>query len=459
MASTAVFASLLTTGAGHGVMYEPPVRNSFGMKFLTPACAGGSCLWFNQGCTIGCPFCSGSGSVYPSEPDCKDHAKPTLAFSDTADRTYELSIMSAVDDWTKYHPWRYPGAAPVLDPCGISGGWFFEGSPGNGGEAPIGVPQGVKGSEFLPKLLDETVWIAGSVVEVAWGITANHGGGYQYRLCPTGETLSESCFQKIPLKFHGETQWLQHGLGMNVSDRQEIPARTISGAKVVPIHSQWRRNPIPSCDTPIAGGAIRSPCPGPVFKPPIKGGRGVAYGFGSGTCQSEGLPIPDCSDKDFANEYFDFGIVDKLEVPADLPEGDYVLSFRWDVEQTPQVWTSCADVTIKKSGPATAAFSPGHGCTACCHEMGICSNCTGCANDKTGACAYCWEPLQGYHPGVPDITCLGWETEEGKAPEWYPGMDTSKGAPGLSPGCTACWANGCPSGPRDADQSSKDMSV
>ena len=29
-----------------------------------------------------------------------------------------------------------------------------------------------------------TVWKAGSVVETIWNVRANHGGGYQYRLCP-----------------------------------------------------------------------------------------------------------------------------------------------------------------------------------------------------------------------------------------------------------------------------------
>jgi uncharacterized surface protein with fasciclin (FAS1) repeats len=41
----------------------------------------------------------------------------------------------------------------------------------------------------------------------------------------------------------------------------------------------------------------------------------------------------------------DWKIVDKVQVPEGL-SGDYVVSWRWDSEQTPQVWTSCAIVTI-----------------------------------------------------------------------------------------------------------------
>ena len=40
-------------------------------------------------------------------------------------------------------------------------------------------------------------------------------------------------------------------------------------------------------------------------------------------------------------------VTDKLKVPAELPKGDYVLSWRWDCEQTPQVWNGCADVTVE----------------------------------------------------------------------------------------------------------------
>ena len=40
-------------------------------------------------------------------------------------------------------------------------------------------------------------------------------------------------------------------------------------------------------------------------------------------------------------------IVDTVKVPHDIEEGDYVFSWRWDSEDTPQVWTSCAVVTIE----------------------------------------------------------------------------------------------------------------
>lgn len=45
---------------------------------------------------------------------------------------------------------------------------------------------------------------------------------------------------------------------------------------------------------------------------------------------------------------FMFTIKDKLRVPNNLELGEYSLSWRWDCEQTPQVWNSCADITISE---------------------------------------------------------------------------------------------------------------
>ena len=57
------------------------------------------------------------------------------------------------------------------------------------------------------------------------------------------------------------------------------------------------------------------------------------FGFGT-TASAVGVPT------------FMFSIMDKVEVPADIVPGEYVLSFRWDCEQTPQIWTNCANIKI-----------------------------------------------------------------------------------------------------------------
>ena len=48
---------------------------------------------------------------------------------------------------------------------------------------------------------------------------------------------------------------------------------------------------------------------------------------------------------------FLFTVMDKVEVPADLSPGTYVLSFRWDCEQTPQIWSGCSSINIKTKQP------------------------------------------------------------------------------------------------------------
>jgi len=40
-------------------------------------------------------------------------------------------------------------------------------------------------------------------------------------------------------------------------------------------------------------------------------------------------------------------IEDRVEVPSDVPPGEYVVQWRWDCEGTSQVWTSCSDITIE----------------------------------------------------------------------------------------------------------------
>merc|ERR1719152_217349 len=143
--------------------------------------------------------------------------------------------------------------------------------------------------------------------------------------------LTEECFQRHHLDFVGDTSWLQRGA--NESSRTAIPAiRTSTGT--FPANSQWTRNPIPACKGPLGGGggAKGGDCAGSQFPPPLPG----VYGFYAPT-----LANP------WAKTRLDsWSVVDKVLVPASLPAGDYVLSYRIDCEQTPQVWNQCADVRL-----------------------------------------------------------------------------------------------------------------
>jgi len=145
-------------------------------------------------------------------------------------------------DPTSFHytPWRSPGHAPTSDACGTAGGTSpkYEGS----GEAVFtsipGAKQGDKGSVVLKQGPPVETWKRGENAEVAWGIRFNHGGGYQYRLCPANESLTEECFMRQPLEFDRTKQQLKWNNGTRLS---------IAGVWVDqgtnPIASTWARNP------------------------------------------------------------------------------------------------------------------------------------------------------------------------------------------------------------------------
>ena len=62
----------------------------------------------------------------------------------------------------------------------------------------------------------KTTWRQGGVEKVGWGILANHGGGYSYRLCRVGEQLTEECFQKTPLRSHLVIMNIMNVIGFSI---------------------------------------------------------------------------------------------------------------------------------------------------------------------------------------------------------------------------------------------------
>ena len=97
------------------------------------------------------------------KPNC---AKPNLMEPTLPEefRTWNIGNPSEYGDWTKYHPWRAPGYAPVSDPCGRAGANHEQ---SGGGETPIGAKQFDRGS-LLPKHDLVTKWHSGQPAEVGW---------------------------------------------------------------------------------------------------------------------------------------------------------------------------------------------------------------------------------------------------------------------------------------------------
>lgn len=355
--------------AAHAEVSWPPAR-THGTMATAGTCKGpdpsqvpqnGTCLWFSEGCTIGCSACIGEKDCMDGFPCCPANETGIYPMLNQSEyRTVfnvTIPFFPIPSEPTFHNPWRAPGRAPIMSPCGVAGGSSnADSGSGTGAWSPTGVKQGFDQRE-MPEVAQgiRAVWEAGSEQEVAWSMRANHGGGYSWRLCPKSENLTEDCFQRNHLKFVGNTSWIQYGataISQGVANRTAIPAVRVSKG-TYPQGSQWTRNPVPMCSGMYGGAQMNPGCEKPMFPPPMDtpGMEGVAgrglYGYGQARCTSR-LPGKSCSpeENDFWGRRFNFNLVDKIQVPQDLPAGEYLLSLRWDCEQTPQVWNGCADVTI-----------------------------------------------------------------------------------------------------------------
>jgi hypothetical protein len=302
---------------------DPPCACTNG----TSACESAqTCLWFSVGCSIGCKECDGGegGFANPNIKDrCGSGKKATV--NDPLYRTINRDAEAfSEDDWTRFNPWRAPGSAPVYDPCGrASGGPHATSGHGEFTNTKF-ANIGDMGSK-LPKMPSGAVWEVGSVVETMWSLRANHGGGYQYRLCPLSSNLTEECFQQNPMDFADDSS-LMLGNGTIIKLNS-----TFVSEGTLPEGSTWQRNPIPGYVIEKDGGWS---CCKRWFDPPCYDPQSLdpPQQLSQGLCSGEWLTK--------VTTY------DKLRVPEHLVPGEYVLGFRWDCESSAQVWQSCADITI-----------------------------------------------------------------------------------------------------------------
>jgi len=296
----------------------------------------------------------------------------------------------------RFHPWYAPGHAPVADSCGVLGGWQYKNASdyyagpgdahhsydvGTGVGLNVGVPRanmpvpaGTKGTAVLHSNInkrmqeaqgesyrtnDNPTWKVGSSQNVSWSVNANHGGGYQFRICPLeylmNETIDEDCFQA--LDFVGDTAWFNYSTP-NDPEGGTIPFTTkrVTDANtdgVLPKGSTWTTIGLPACSDCYGGGTFEyfdksntnkgdcdadaGYCKKPMFENELSDAGLWGYGF-----SSNGSPA-------FVDiiKNGDWEIVDTIKVPDGIEDGDYVFSWRWDSEASPQVWTSCAVVTIE----------------------------------------------------------------------------------------------------------------
>ena len=258
-------------------------------------------------------------------------------------------------DFTRYHPWRAPGYAPTVDPCGMGGAYFLE---KEGGIAPEGSKLFARGSD-LPVGV-RTEWVANDVVEVGWMVGTNHGGGYLYSLCPANETLTEQCFQMGTLPFVGSHHTIRY---LDNKTELNIPAVDVSEG-TWPKGSAWRLNPIPACNCDKGDGCSTANGTMDLQKAYTDAGPPQPTGIatnGNECLTGTQFPVPfpygygmhmwynkqDGPSRDM------WAIVDLVQLPNIT--GDFVLRWRWDTEQNPQIWSHCADVRLVSPAPPVAS--------------------------------------------------------------------------------------------------------
>lgn len=339
---------------GHGTLTWPNSTRQKGTLATAGACVGMECYWFTQ----------------PTEIP----GAPTL--NEERLRTVNVKRSEGPLDYTRKNPWRAPGTAPVKGlGCGVAGGSAKHDNLTGGFTSVVG--QGADGTELEAK--EPVVWLKGSTAEVAWAISANHGGGYSYRVCPKTSQITEECFQSHVLRFANKNHHIVYGDVRNprgapvqMPEQLEIPMVLVTEG-THPSGSHWARNPIPNCRmfdaaecqnlssgdrvvcTQEAGGDGMMQCPPGMteFPEPLPGFSGEVPSWHSaisGYPGNHSLWVHQWSTTEFEDNMmsggFPFSIMDLVEIPQDLPAGGYLLSWRWDSEQSAQVWQSCADVEL-----------------------------------------------------------------------------------------------------------------
>jgi hypothetical protein len=377
--------SLIAMVAGHGAMVQPRSRNA--VDWLagvnTQRCSnsdgskcnnGQAAFWYSQGCFIGCPTCDNASGRRQVDL-CGLGKKQTLTDPKYWSVNRDAPPGSDLDIY-KHNPWRAPGAAPVMDACGLAGGSYSRKSGAEAGDYQQTqfAQHGDVGTQVLKPLpaanYTPPVYKRGGTAEVLWSIRNNHGGGYQYRLCktPTGNftQLTEECFQKTPLDFVKDAQAIVFPDGRR---QFLLPNQTTFVSEgTMPTGSTWSMMPMPPtllgpCCLPGAEGYNSSSTPHTC----ISGQNGQCLD----TCSPcPGTPGSDCSRCDQVSTVLpgryknapqfpppceecqgvDWGglsVRDLVKIPETLAPGNYILGFRYDCEATAQVWSNCADVVIE----------------------------------------------------------------------------------------------------------------
>lgn len=188
----------------------------------------------------------------------------------------------------------------------------------------------------LPAGPTMATWKRGEVVEASWSIWSNHGGGYQYRLCPSDGSIpvDEKCFTSMVVPFATNTTIIRSPYGD--FDDFEIPVVDVNEG-TFPEGSTWRMNPIPACncDKGYNCTVVDDPTIYTAYEAET-GGKFCETGYQFQPRWPEGFGYWG-SGAHWTGDSLMWAIVDQLKVPTDIKPGNYFFQWRWDCENSPQV--------------------------------------------------------------------------------------------------------------------------
>lgn len=262
-----------------------------------------------------------------------------------------------------------PGHPETLHPCGCNAGDVEHCA---GVVHASGFGQTISGGTVNPP-----IWKAGSVQETAWNAWANHAGGHIYMLCP--KTQFDACREtKLPPNPAQANQAMKDAYLQCVWDCFE--SNTLDWATEEDIRDDSGNESSNGWSQKIQ--FQDDPCTFATMKPSTKAGKdGHLWRYtpipdtlqvtngGEGSCvwdtvtSFSNTKARDEFEASFGNENvcdwgrdshtpYNWHVFDKIIIPEDLQEGEYLLSWRWDAYKADQMWSNCADVTIAASSIA-----------------------------------------------------------------------------------------------------------
>ena len=378
-----------------------------------------ACFWFSNGCAVGCPKCDGNArgpipgtgnksATNPPTPWGRNKVGPNGVVCQPGEGTGVKPTMcdpklrsintnaecGGPNDWYYYSPWRYPGYAPIIDPCGVAGGHRppigpFGGVYYNTSHASLGD----YGSVVLPVMSSNTTWKAGSTVRVSWTIEANasaarvpsrsvrHPPGPRVACCRAA-CLTLRCFaaawRGVPIPSHSANASTRHR-GRVPEDAFSVhwEAGDCGGTPPCKMYMTFitgSREAVCSLYGTSCTHSVNLTGTGPANTQGLRWGGGPAHGGAEisfdATEVTEGvvpkgyawrrnpIPItgghaglpgpvnvpsfqPPCKNHSWCIDDQDGRcsgihcapeIVDFVKIPSDVPAGEYVLGWRWDCE-------------------------------------------------------------------------------------------------------------------------------